>query len=147
MVAFNELLLLAGLKQSLENLEPAFTFNLTTSPSNPDSFIALVGASQSHSYMKFIASTYKISCSTMSPYHYIYLCVRTRVAPDNSFTALSSIEILEYKGTFKSIFKQHFKDLLQCNEDLTFNSFDEMKEACRIARAKLIEAIVNHFTV
>lgn len=145
MYKFNILMLLAGLKQTLESNKalPIVDFDLTLKPEKGDLFIQ-VPASERSSYLRYVSMVYKIKLARADGLSFtFYLFVRNGKEVDGSYTRLSSIELGYIKNNqFTSFFKEHLTDIIHYGS-LQFSTFEEMKDAARVVRFVLLQAITN----
>lgn len=143
MIKFNILLLLAGLKQSLEanTLLPVVDFDLTLKPEKGDLFTH-VPASERSSYLRYVSMVYKVKLDRGDGLAFpFYIFIRNGKETDGSYTRLSSIELGYIKNKqFYSFFKEHFTDMVPSGT-LYFNSFEDMKNAARSIREVLLKSI------
>lgn len=149
MIKFELGLFISVLQRRIEKDFDA-TFELTCKPSDTKLF-ALIPDNERASYLKHVSVAFRIHFNRVSNLIIpnVYLFVRNGLAPDKSYTKLSSIEFGYIEnGVFLSNFKQHFLGDLNNNtigmvSSLDFNTKEEMYEAVLDATSIICNALNN----
>lgn len=134
MVKFELGLFISVLQRRIESSFDA-TFELTCKPSDTKLF-ALIPDNERASYLKHVSVAFRIHFNNpKNNIQNVYLFIRNGLAPDKSYTRLSSIEFGHIEnGIFMSNFKHHFvgdmsKNTIGMISGFTFNTKEEMYEA------------------